>query len=63
MKKRALMAEDHIELRRVQKDLKHGLKESKDAYKRKLERNQTRGCVYEWDESNHWFPEERKVCS
>ncbi|TWW59213.1 hypothetical protein D4764_06G0007430 [Takifugu flavidus] len=45
-KKRAFTAGDQAELRRVQKELKHSLKESKDTYRKKLEerleRNQTR---------------------
>ncbi|TWW62767.1 hypothetical protein D4764_04G0014140 [Takifugu flavidus] len=45
-KKRAFTAGDPAELRRVQRELKRSLKESKDAYRKKLEerleRNQTR---------------------
>ncbi|TWW53955.1 hypothetical protein D4764_0170340 [Takifugu flavidus] len=45
-KKRAFTAGDPAELRSVQKELKRSLKESKDAYRKKLEerleRNQTR---------------------
>uniref|UniRef100_A0A674NDG4 Uncharacterized protein n=1 Tax=Takifugu rubripes TaxID=31033 RepID=A0A674NDG4_TAKRU len=58
----AFTAGDPAELRSVQKELKRSLKESKEEAGGETGEEPDQGCL-EWNEDNHWLPEERNTLS